>query len=153
MTRLVFLMCLMVPASQIQADDIWQAQINADKKLDYILNEASIDIMADIELWVQLRGEVDAAHGEAWKYALARKIPSQALGVIEVAARTDYSPDMLCNDPFIEAEDRVVHEWARRSIETLESFTMLDAKKEKIRRGCLEKIKSHPVLNSFSSNN
>jgi hypothetical protein len=144
----ILLLCVLLPGSPSQADDIWQwlPRHTEDKAFEYILDGASIDIMADIELWVQLRTEVDAAYGEGWQYALARKIPSQALGVIEVAARTDYPPDLLCTVPFIEEDDDIVDEWARRSIATLESFTMVDAKKERIRRQCLERIQADVTM-------
>ena len=135
------LVTLSVPAkAQSQSERMEQAK-NDLKKKDYIMNEASLDIAADVSLWVQLRGEVDAASGEGWVYSLSVKIPSQPLGVIEVMAQTGFPAAQLCIPRFIEAEDYVVDQWTRRSVAALESFNMVDEKREKIRRDCLESIK------------
>ena len=142
MPVIVFLFAVVLsPAAH--ADDRWLQREIKDKKMDYIMNEASLDISADVDLWVQLGSEVDASYGLGWRHTLARKIPSQPVGVIEIAARTDYPASQLCTVPFIEEEDYIVDRWCRRSIEALESFVMVDGKREAIRRQCLEEIRAN----------
>ena len=125
-----------------EASERMERSRNDLKKKDYIMNEASRDIAADVSLWVQLRGEVDAASGEGWIYSLSVKIPSQPLGVIEVLAETGFPAEQLCRPRFIEAEDYVLDQWTRRSVAALESFSMVEEKREGIRRRCLESIKA-----------
>lgn len=120
------------------------ARVNQEKKADFILQQAALDVNGNIPLFIELRGELDGVSALGWRLSLARQIPAQPVAVIEVLSVLPADIETVCLAPFMEgAEDYEVSDWEKAAQAVLESFTMRDAGKEKTRQACLRNIKKY----------
>lgn len=110
-------------------------------QIDYILDGAAKDLQKHRDFYAKIRARTDAATGIAWSAVLGEALPSQPIAVIDIIAMTGNDMGMICPKFFPEGtEEYEIDEWYARSIETLQAFTLVDPKKDAIRKECLSTL-------------
>lgn len=146
-TRLSLLLCIFLLctstalAAKVSEKD---ARVNQEKKADYILQQAALDVNENIPLFIELRGQLDGVAALGWRHALARKLPAQPVAVIEVLSALPADIESVCLAPFMEgAEPYEISKWEDAAQAALGSFTMRDKNKENTRLACLRNLKKY----------
>lgn len=93
-----------------------------------------------MDVLIETRNQTDAATSTIWMSSITKKIPSQAVAVMQLYTKIKENPSMACTPPFIETENYVVEAWCAKSIEALKSFSMTDPNEEIFRQSCLQRI-------------
>lgn len=144
--KLVMILLLLPPGQNTKTRPMPNGGEPVPKRLEHIAQRHEIEmavenISENIPVLKKILAELDDAETALWRIHTADKIPSQAVAVIELMAATNIDPDCMCPRRFFEGERRfVIEAWMNKAVSALESFTMKEPRKERIRRECLERI-------------